>query len=138
MKIRNFSALSAPSAKKQWPNLLILSAASLLAGLLGGLLGAGGGVILLLVLQRIHPKGQDLRDVFATALAITVPLALPACLRYSAHGSLRVTELSPFLPAALAGGLCGGLLLGRIRLEGLRLLFSALMILSGFLLLMQS
>lgn len=139
MKKRLSASLTTPSAKRQLGRIALLSAVGLGAGLLCGLLGAGGGVVLLLALQRIGKDGEgDLRDVFATSLAIMIPLALLACLRYSAYGSLSARELSPFLPAAILGGLSGGFLLGKIRLRRLRLLFAVLMAVSGALLLFRS
>ena len=126
-----------PSLKKQCFPILLLSAAGLGAGLLCGLLGAGGGIVLLFALQKTDREG-DLRDSFATSLAIMIPLSLLACLRYSSYGSLSAGELAPFLPPAIAGGLAGGFLLGRIHLLWLRALFAALMVVSGVLLIVRS
>ncbi|MBQ8345541.1 MAG: TSUP family transporter [Clostridia bacterium] len=125
-----------PSAKKQLRRLFLPAFAGFGAGLLCGLLGAGGGIVLLFALQKQH-GGENAREDFATALAVTVPLSLAACLRYSAHGSLAADQLAPFVLPALLGGLCGGLLLDRIHLFWLRVLFAALMALSGLILLFR-
>ena len=137
MKNQLRSKLWSPSVKKQIPSLLLLASAGLGAGLLCGLLGAGGGIVLLFALQRMG-KREELRDAFASSLAIMIPLALVACWRYSSYGSLSGEELSPFLLPAILGGLFGGFLLGRIQLFWLRILFAALMVISGILLLVRS
>lgn len=139
MKKRGFVPWTAPSATRQLRRAALLSLVGLGAGLLCGLLGAGGGVVLLLALQKIGEKKEgDLRDVFATSLAIMIPLAFLACLRYSSYGSLTASELSPFLLPAISGGLVGGFLLGHIKLFWLRVLFAVIMAVSGILLLFRS
>lgn len=103
-----------------------------LAGLLNGLLGAGGGIILVRGAERVLPREyQDGRDVFANALAVMLPLSAVSAISYVIRGSVHGLEFSRFILPAVIGGAGGGLLLSVIDTRLLRLIFSALVVWSG-------
>lgn len=107
--------------------------AALLGGLVTGLCGAGGGIVLVFALNRLARGGiLDRRDVFATALCVTLPIALAAGVSYLTSGTLQARALPPLLLPALLGGVCGAWLLDRINPTLLRLLFALLILRSGF------
>ena len=103
------------------------------AGLLNGLLGAGGGIILVRGAEKVLPREyHDGRDVFANALAVMLPLSAVSAIAYVIRGSVHGLEFGSFVLPAMIGGAVGGLLLAVIDTRLLRLIFSALVVWSGF------
>ena len=103
-----------------------------LAGLLNGLLGAGGGIALVRGAERILPREyHDGRDIFANALAVMLPISAVSAIAYVLRGSVHGLEFSRFILPAVIGGAGGGLLLAVIDTRLLRLIFSALVVWSG-------
>ena len=109
------------------------------AGFINGLLGAGGGIILILLLPRLAkkhriPACRDMqsRDWYATALSVMLPATVVSAVIYFLRGGIadKHTLFLLFLPAA-AGGAAGAWLLGRIDGKWLKRLFSILVIISG-------
>ena len=98
------------------------------AGLVCGLLGAGGGLLLLPVLRR---RGLSSAHCHATMLAVTVPLAIVSGAFYLLRGHVALSRLLPYLPGGLAGAVIGSLLLPKIRPRLLRLAFSLFLLYSG-------
>ena len=102
------------------------------AGLLNGLLGAGGGIILVRGAEKILPREyHDGRDIFANALSVMLPISAVSAIAYVMKGSVHGLEFSPFVLPAVIGGAGGGLLLAVIDTRLLRLIFSALVVWSG-------
>lgn len=107
------------------------------AGLVNGLLGAGGGIIAVWGLGRmLRGRGASGRDVFANALAVMLPLSVVSVLGYGSGGTVDYRELGTLVLPAIAGGLCGALVLDRIRVDWLKLIFSAVVVYSGLNMLM--
>ena len=103
-----------------------------LAGLLNGLLGAGGGIILVRGAEKVLPREyHDGRDVFANTLAVMLPLSAVSAIAYAMRGSVHGLEFSRVILPAVIGGAGGGLLLAVIDTRWLRLIFSALVVWSG-------
>ncbi len=102
------------------------------AGLLNGLLGAGGGIILVRGGGKVMPReycGE--RDVFANALCVMLPLSAVSALAYVLRGSVHGLEFTEFILPAVLGGIGGAMLLSVIDTRLLRLIFSALVVWSG-------
>ena len=109
-----------------------------LAGLLNGLLGAGGGIILVRGAEKILPREYlEGRDVFANALCVMLPISAVSAIAYVMRGSVHGLEFSPFILPAVVGGVGGGLLLSVIDTRLLRLIFSALVVWSGIAMLLR-
>lgn len=121
-----------------WKSLLILALGGGLAGFCNGLLGAGGGIILVLTLNAVLPKNSEkARSVYANALCVMLPLSLFTLLRYAGNGVFSADftgELEPlYMLGAVAGGVLGGILLGKTRGAFLGRLFALLTLISGLL-----
>ena len=102
------------------------------AGLLNGLLGAGGGIILVRGAERVLPREyHDGRDVFANVLSVMLPLSAVSAIAYLLRGSVSGVNFLPFILPAVIGGVGGGMLLAVIDTRLLRLIFSALVVWSG-------
>ena len=111
---------------------------ALLAGIINGLLGAGGGIILVFALSALC-KGTlpDHRDLYATALSVTLMLTLVSTALYIRNGNAPPSDLSRFVLPAAAGGLAGGLLLGRISSRTLGRIFAVLLVVSGVIMILR-
>ncbi len=107
----------------------------LAAGFLNGLLGAGGGIVIVLGLSQIqkHTSG-DPRSVYASAIAVMLPLSLVSVWRYAQMGHMDVAAMSALALPAIAGGAVGAWLLRRLSPRALARLFAALVLVSGIVL----
>ncbi|MBE6661865.1 MAG: hypothetical protein E7606_01135 [Ruminococcaceae bacterium] len=110
--------------------LLLLG--GLAAGFLNGLLGAGGGIVIVWILEKVlRDSTHDARDVFANALAVMLPISAMSTVSYAISGGLPEGNISRFLLPAVLGGLLGAFLLDRISTRSVKRLFCLLVILSG-------
>ncbi|MBQ2767943.1 MAG: sulfite exporter TauE/SafE family protein [Clostridia bacterium] len=116
--------------KKPFPLWAILLC-GFTAGIMNGLLGAGGGIILIFVLRSVLGTETDGRDVYATALAVTLPITLLSALRYHAAGQLSLPSFLPLALPAIIGGIVGAVLLDRINAGITKRIFAAIVIFSG-------
>ena len=109
-----------------------------LAGAVNGLLGAGGGIIIVYgMAYALREKECDLRDFYANALCVMLPISAFSCVRYAARGNLATDGMGRYVIPALIGGFVGGLLLGKIKVDALKRLFAALVIYSGIVLIIR-
>lgn len=120
--------------------LLFLTLGGALAGFFNGLLGAGGGIVLVLTLSSLLPKdGEGRRSVYANALLVMLPLSCLTLFRYIRGGALSGAPENaialPLVIGAVLGGISGGILLGRIKGRPLKLLFALLTLVSGIIML---
>ncbi len=98
-----------------WPWLLVLVACSLLAGVVAGLLGVGGGIVLVPVLDVILRAGGVSADwsmhiAIATSLATIIPTALVSSMAHHARGGVDWGIARAWAPGMLCGALAGSLL----------------------------
>ena len=116
---------------------LYLCAAGLLAGFVNGLLGAGGGIPVVFALSGLFGEECDRRELYANALCVMLPISAVSCLRYALAGNLQTEGFGVYVLPAILGGVAGGILLGRFRGAWLSVLFGALVIVSGILLIVR-
>lgn len=111
---------------------LKLVAAGLAAGFVNGLLGAGGGIILVRSARRLLPRGYgDTRDVFATALAVMLPVSAVSVAAYGLRLGAGEFNFTPYILPAVLGGAGGAMLLARVDTRWLKLIFSLITVWSG-------
>ena len=122
--------------------LLLLGAA---AGFLNGLLGTGGGIVLVYVMQWYrrrrggpHVLPDQARDVYATALAVMLPISIFSSFHYANAGALDFNAFAPMLLPSVVGGILGGWLLDRLKLDLLKRLFALLVLISGILMIVRA
>ena len=100
----------------------------MLAGVVNGLFGGGGGVPLLVLLTRW--AGLPEKKAFANCVAVIFPFCAVSAAVYLFHGSLDLARAAPYLAGGLLGGLVGGKLFRRVPGVWLRRVF-ALFLLYG-------
>ncbi len=105
-----------------------LAAVGISAGLVCGLLGAGGGLILIPLLRKSNILPSHLH---ATCMAVMIPLSLLSGWLYIGVGHLSMAEVLPYLPGGILGALLGGFLLPRINSTLLRRIFGLFLIYAG-------
>ena len=108
----------------------------LLAGFLNGLLGAGGGIPLVMGLAGIFGKKvANGRRFFTTALAVMLPLSLFSAYQYLQKAPISTERFYLILFPSLLGGAVGAWLLPHIPTHTLGYIFATVVALSGILLL---
>ena len=116
---------------------LPVSLLGLVAGFLNGLLGAGGGIPLVMGFVALFGKKvANGRRFFTTALAVMLPLSLYSVYRYASKAPLVTARLTTLLLPALLGGGLGAWLLGRLPLVTVNRIFATVVALSGILMLL--
>ncbi len=81
------------------------------AGIINGLLGAGGGMVVVPLLSAL---GVPNKKSHATALMVIVPLSLVSAAAYLIDGRVAVTDALPWLPGSLRGADLGSRLMPKI------------------------
>jgi uncharacterized membrane protein YfcA len=82
-----------------WPDLLILVALGLFAGLFGGLLGVGGSIVMIPVLTLVLGRNQHLSQ--AAAMIVNVFVAIPAMIRHQRARAVRWDVMARMVPFGL-------------------------------------
>ena len=101
------------------------------AGLLNGLGGAGGGMVVVPMLQR---DGLSAQRAHATSIAVILPLSIASSLLYLTRGYIDLAAAARFIPF---GAWLGTLLLPRIKTVWLHRIFGAIVLYSAVRLLLQ-
>ena len=104
------------------------------AGVINGLLGAGGGVILLYVFSALFRRrgGDDkAKDSFATVISVILPVSLMSALSYAARGNIDMDRMQVLVIPAIAGGITGAYLTDKLPTKVIRGIFAVLVIVSG-------
>lgn len=97
-------------------------------GILNGLLGAGGGMVLVPLMELLGIGGKKSH---ATSLAVIVPLSVLSATIYLWRGWFTPADALPFLLPGLLGAVAGGLLMGKIKVKWLKVAFGMLLIWGG-------
>ncbi|MBE6708223.1 MAG: sulfite exporter TauE/SafE family protein [Ruminococcaceae bacterium] len=109
--------------------------ATLAAGVINGLLGAGGGVIMLYVVRAVLKGRGDMeavqKDTFATVVAIILPVSVVSAISYASKGNLNMDIMGVLTIPALIGGIIGAYLTDKLPSRVVRGIFALLVIISG-------
>ena len=110
-----------------------------LAGTLNGVLGAGGGIIITYFLSHLLTEDQKRENgVFANAVATMLPISAVSLFLYFSKGYIQMDNtLFYIIPSALIGGILGAFLLTKLKLKTVKNVFSFLVIISGFLMILK-
>lgn len=110
--------------RKKWWGVL----GGLGAGVINGLLGAGGGMV---VVPLLSAMGVRDKRSHATALMVIVPLSAVSAVLYLVQGRVSFADALPWLPGSLLGAYWGSRLMPKIATGWLKLLFGGLMLWGG-------
>ena len=106
--------------------ILALAGLGLVAGLLSGMFGVGGGIVLVPGLMAV--AGFSQRKAAGTSLAAIVPLASVGVITYATHGHVSWIAALLLALGAIAGAQLGAWLLKRVNVRVLQLAFAAFMV----------
>lgn len=105
---------------------LKIAAAGLVAGVLSGLLGVGGGVIMVPLLVLL--AGASQHEAHATSLGAIVPIALIGALAFALEDELSLAAAVALALGALLGAPIGAAVMARTTEQRLRGAFGLLMV----------
>jgi len=107
--------------------LIALIACGLLAGVIGGMLGVGGGIVFVPALVLIVGLSQV--EAEATSLLAIIPVALAAIWRQREYGNVRMKDGLVIGGLSVVGVLIGVVVANAVSGELLKICFAALLIL---------
>lgn len=113
-----------------WPLALALLAAGLIAGTIAGLLGVGGGILVVplldFVLQRAGvPVESSMHVAVATSLATIIPTSIASARTHYRREAIDFGLARDWAPGVIGGGLLGGLISAQAPEELLTAVFGA-------------
>ena len=111
--------------KKPW-GVTIAGAA---AGFVNGLFGAGGGMLLVPLLQLLTDAKED--QVFPASVSIIMPICIVSLSVRALQSPLPIADALPYLLGGILGGLAAGLTDGKIPTKWLHRALGALIIWGG-------
>ena len=129
-----FNGMSGPAGKgngmkRNRGALLKGGICGLLAGFLNGLLGAGGGMAVVPMLEK---SGLEPKKSHATSIAVITPLCVLSAALYMGERSISLSDALPFIPSGLAGAFLGAMVLPHIPSGLLRRLFGIFMLYAAY------
>ena len=119
---------------KNIKNVSVILGIGFLSGIINGLLGAGGGILITYFLSYLlKDQETEKNDIFAHALLTMLPISAVSFVIYIIQGYVSLeASLAYLIIPAILGGVCGAYLLKKINFRIVKLLFTALVIYSGF------
>ncbi len=108
--------------------MLLTFGGGMLTGFVNGLLGAGGGMLAVPVLEKC---GIEKKKAHASAVAVIMPLSLLSAVLYLINGSVTLSSAVKYIPWGLLGAAVGTFLLKRLPDKWLRRIFALFMIWAG-------
>ncbi len=103
--------------------------AAICTGIANGLFGAGGGMLAVVVLERLCKLKSE--DAHATALMVMLPLSIVSIVVYLIRGAIQFDFVPIVTLGVLPGSLLGAKLLGKMRSVWIDRLFAVLMLAAG-------
>ncbi len=107
---------------------IIKAAVGAVSGFAAGLLGSGGGIF---VVEGLERTGIEERHAHATSLSVILPVSALSAIMYISGGYVPFPETLYLCGGAVAGGLAGAFLLGRLKVKILNRIFTLLILVSG-------
>ena len=109
-------------------NFLLIAGSSLAAGILNGLLGAGGGMVLVPLLLLVL---KDEKKTMATSLFIILPVSILSVILYLIYKDISVFDGLIYIPFGVAGALLGCTIFKNVSSNVIGKLFAVLALYSG-------
>ena len=99
------------------------------AGVINGLLGAGGGMVLVPLL--IFLVGLPDKLAFSSAISIILPLCVVSLVIYGRHDMLPLSDALPYLLGGAGGGVLAGLWFRKVSARVLHIALGLLILFGG-------
>src|SRR3954468_13223908 len=121
-----------PRRRRARPRAQVIWAAvnGVMAGVLAGLLGVGGGVLFVPALTVF--LGLDQVDAEATSLLAIMPMALVGAWRQTRYGNMRVRDAAVLGPLAIPGAVAGVAIVNVVPERAVQVAFAGLMLVIAF------
>ncbi len=100
-----------------------------LVGIVNGLLGGGGGMIAVPLLQKCAALPS--KEAHATAIAVILPASVFSGIVYLFRGFISLAYLLPVALGVALGGILGARLLARLNVQKVNFIFALLMLAAG-------
>ncbi len=104
-----------------------------ITGIINGLLGAGGGMVAVPMLNR----QIETKNAHATSLAIILPICITSAISYFLSGKVAFEDATPYMWWGLIGALIGTWLLKKLNDTILKKVFAIFMLWAGVRLIMR-
>ena len=111
---------------RPWAKCIIIGA---MAGALNGLFGAGGGMILVPMLNRWLKLEQ--KQSLATSVAIIWPISIASYSLFCINGGDVWNDALPYLSGGIIGGVIAGFAFRSVSVKWLHRIFSLLLFYGG-------
>ncbi len=106
----------------------------ILIGIVNGLLGAGGGMLAVPLLQNL---GLNSKAAHANAVAIILPLTVISAILYLYKDYVNLSSALVYIPTGVLGAVIGSTILKKIPTKLLKKLFAGFMLYAGIRLLLR-
>ncbi len=111
-----------------WPLALAMLATALFSGVVAGLLGVGGGIVIVPVLEYALqfagiPAEWRMHVAVATSLATIIPTSISSSRAHHGRGAIDWPLVKSWGPGMLLGALAGSLLAARVQAQVLSAVF---------------
>ncbi len=110
-------------------NNLFAIITGVVAGLVNGVFGGGGGMIVVPMLTFLLKRKE--KNAHATAILIILPLSIVSGLFYVAFGNFNLNAGIPVMIGVVAGGAIGALCLSKLSSKWVAVIFSIIMAAAG-------
>lgn len=111
-----------------------ISCIGFLAGIISGLIGAGGGIIVVPALMHL---GLEQKKSHASSVCIMLAICSASSIMYLKFGFVSIEQAMPYIPLGVIGALVGATFLSKINPNILRKIFACFSLWAGFRLLMK-
>ena len=109
--------------------LLIVAVLSIAAGFINGLLGAGSGIIFMLISRLAIKRGNE-KDMYTFAIMCVIPVSVISLFMYPTE-LFPPADLITIIPIATLGGYLGAKIKERINAAYLGIAFAMITVYSG-------
>lgn len=99
---------------------------------MNGFLGTGAGIVLVYLLSYLNKGQKKTKDNFAMAVVLVLPMSAVSLYFYVKGGNVDYELIRISVLPAILGGILGAYLMDKIDKRWLSLIFAALVIYSGF------
>ncbi len=119
--------------KNNIKSIFLAITAGIFAGFINGFLGAGGGILLLWVLNHLNKDktSAGARNNFAAVVAVVLLLSIVSAVSYSHHSNIDTSYLVILAIPGACGGVLGAYLTDRLNTNILKLVFCLIMVIAG-------